>query len=314
MVLAKAKGFGKIILFGEHFVVYGLPGIASGIDKYVEVEIEKIKASTDVIFDDKVFKEKFSIKEQPEHVKTKMLNAMFEKEQFVKLEGLKITINSNMPYGAGLGYSAALAVAIARAMNQLFDLLWKDEQINEAAHKSEQIIHGNPSGIDTACATYDSVIWFEKDLEKKKDSVRRLKCGKSLQCLLVDTGIKHHAKETIELVQKYKEKNSKKFDVMCADYKKLAGKAKQEIQYGGVNELGKLMNQNHLMLKEIGLSTKEIDEIVKVAIYDGALGAKITGAGMGGNVLILCYNEAQQEKLISAYAGRNYKAMKVKIN
>jgi len=314
LISAKARGFGKVILFGEHFVVFGQPGIASGIDKYVEVEIAKVKDSTDVTFDDKVFKEKVSMKENPENIKCKMLNAMFKDEQFVKLEGLKITINSNLPNGAGLGYSAAIAVAIARAMNQLFDLLWKDEQINETAHKSEQIVHGTPSGIDTACATYDSVIWFEKGNKEKKDSVRRLKCGKALQFLLVDTGIKHASKEALGVVKKYETASKKKFDIMCSDYKKLAGKAKQELQYGGVNELGKLMNENHSMLKELGLSTKEIDEIVKVAIYDGALGAKITGAGMGGNVLILCYNEAQQDKLITAYAGRNYKAMKVKIS
>lgn len=308
------RGYGKIILFGEHFVVYGEPAIASGIDKFVEVKADKIKDSDDVIFDDKVFVEKVSMKESPEHIKSKMVKAIVSGEEFLHLKGVKFTINSNMSPGGGLGYSAALGAALVRAINTFFDQDWKEEKISELVHKSEIVVHGEPSGIDSACAIFDTAIWFEKGDKDKKEIVRPIKVGKSLQCVLVDTGVKHSTKDSIALVKKFKEANTKKFDIMAGDYKKLAGKVKKEIQFGGIAELGKLMNQNHNWLKEIGLSTKEIDEITKIAIYDGAHGAKITGAGMGGNVLVLCVNEAQQDKLILAYAAKNYKAMKVKIS
>lgn len=74
------------------------------------------------------------------------------------------------------------------------------------------------------------------------------------------------------------------------------------------------MNQNHALLKELNISTKEIDEIIKIATFENARGAKITGAGMGGNVLILCYNEAQQNKLMEMYATKNYNSIKIKIS
>lgn len=210
MVSVKAKGYGKVILFGEHFVVYGLPGIASGIDKYVEVEIQELKDTKDIIFDDKVFKEKFTLKEQPEHIKSKMLKAIIEGEEFVTLEGLKIIINANLPAGGGLGYSAALAVAMAGALNQIFELGWKQNQINEAAYKAEKITHGTPSGIDNSCATYGTVIWFEKNMKGGENTIRPFKCGKSLLCLLVDTGIKHDTKKAVTMVRENKEKEPKK--------------------------------------------------------------------------------------------------------
>ena len=166
---AVGKGYAKAILFGEHFTEYNLPGIATGLDKYVEVKGEIVKDSEDVVFDDKVFSEKISMKETPEHIKCKMLNAMFKEEKFVKLAEIKLVINSHFSPSIGLGYSAALAVAMARVVSQLFDLDFKDDQINEIAQESEQVIHGNPSGMDTACATYDSVIWFEKCNAANKD-------------------------------------------------------------------------------------------------------------------------------------------------
>lgn len=314
MASAKAKGYGKVILFGEHFVVYGLPGIAAGIDKFVEVEIQQVKDSTDVIFDDKIFKEKVSLKEQPDNIKSKILKAIMEEEEFVKLEGLKININANMPAGAGLGYSAALSVAMAGALNQILDLGWKQDKINEAAFRAEKINHGNPSGIDNSCATYGTVIWFEKNMKGGENTIRPFKCGKSLLCLLVDTGIKHDTKQAVQMVKEDKEKNPKKYEKLFSEYKSIVTKAKKEVQFGGVEEIGKLMNQNHLLLKELNISTKEIDEIIKIASYENARGAKITGAGMGGNVLILCYNEAQQDKLIAMYSAKNYNSIKVKIN
>lgn len=310
---AVGKGYAKAILFGEHFTEYNLPGIATGLDKYVEVKGEIVKDSDDVIFDDKVFSEKISMKEKPDHIKCKMLKAMFGEDQFVKLTGIKLVINSNFSPSIGLGYSAALAVALARVMSQLFDLDLKDDQVNEIAHKSEQIIHGSPSGMDTACATYDSVIWFEKRNQEKKDCARKIKCAKPLLCLLVDSGAKK-SKETSELIKKQKEKDPKAFDKLCAEYKTIVGKAKTEIQYGGVEAIGKLMNQNQALLSQLGVSTKETDEIIKVATFGGALGAKITGENHGEKIIVLCYNEVQQEKLIASFAARNYKAVKTKIS
>lgn len=314
MAGSMGKGYAKTILFGEHFVVYGLPGIAAGIDKYVQVEAQRVKDSDDITIDDKVFNEKISIKENPDNIKFKMFHAMFDGDEFLPKKGIKFTINSNFAAGGGMGYSGALCVAMIRAMNSLFSQNWKDEKINELAYLGECVCHGTPSGIDNTCSTYGTTIWFEKNMEGGKNTIRVLKCGKPLYFVLADSGIKHETKEAVELVKKFKETNPKDFDVISSDYKSLVSKAKKEIQFGGISEIGKLMNQNHALLKQLGVSNEQIDQIVRIANFEGAFGAKITGAGMGGNVLILCENEKAQDKIIASLVGKGFKTVKTKVN
>ncbi|MFA5125702.1 MAG: mevalonate kinase [archaeon] len=308
------KGYAKVILFGEHFVVYGLPGIASALDKFVQVEVQKVKDSDDVVFDDKVFKEKVSMKENSEHIKCKLFNAMFKEEEFVQKKGIKFMINSTFSPGGGMGYSAALNVGIARAMNNLFELGWKDEKINEVGYKGECISHGAPSGIDNTCATYGSLVWFEKNMEGGKNKIKPFKTGKPLLLVIVDTGIKHDTKEAVAGVKKRKEENPEEYKKIFSEAKKIVAKAKKELSYGGIQEIGKLMNQNQELLKKIGVSSPEIEQIIKISLYEGALGAKLTGAGCGGNVLVLCENEAQQNKIIVSLQTKGFRAIKAKIN
>jgi mevalonate kinase len=316
------KGQGKIILFGEHFVVYGLPGIASGIDKFVEVEVEKLKDSKDIIFDDKVFNEKISLINNPENIKIKIFNTIFDKtnEIFSKLlefnpiefNGLKFTIKSNFSPGKGLGYSAALSVAMIKSINNLFNLELTDSQINDLAYLGEKVCHGNPSGIDNACATYGSLIYFEKNNEK--NIIKPFKCGKNLYLVLADTGVNHNTKESVENVKKRKEENESSFKKIFSNYKKIVSSAKKELGYGAIIEIGKLMNENQELLKEIGVSCKEADEIIKLCEYENSLAGKVTGAGDGGNVIILCESEKHQEKIISALQRKNYAGIKIKVS
>ena len=311
---AIGKGYAKVILFGEHFVLYGLPGVAAGIDKYVQVEAQKVKDSDDVLFDDKVFNEKISLKENPEHIKCKIFHAMFDSDEYLPKKGIKFIINSNFPAGVGLGYSGALSVAMARAMNTLFDQGWKDDKINELAYISECVNHATPSGIDNTCSSYGTTIWCEKNMIGGKNTARPVKCGKSLYFVLVESSVKHSTAEATEFIQKLKEKNPKDFDIICADYKSIVSKVKKEIQFGGTEEIGKLMNKNNELLKQLGVSTPEIDQIVRISNFEGAFGAKLTGSGMGGRVLVLCENDKHQDKIIASLVGKGFKAIKIKVN
>jgi mevalonate kinase len=311
--MTKGKGFAKIILFGEHFVVYGLPGIVSGMDKYVEVDAEKIKDSDDIVFDDKIFQEKVSMKEQPEHIKSKLFHAMFDDELDITKKGVKIVINGTATPGSGMGYSAALCVAMARAMSDFSGSDWKDDKVNEVAYKGEKISHGNPSGIDNTCATYGTLVWFEKNMEGGLNKAKPFKCGKTLFLVIADTGVKHDTKEAVANVRKLKEANESDFKKYFSDVKKIVTTARKELQYGGIEQVGKLMNENQELLRKIGVSCKEAEEIIKIAEYENAIGAKVTGAGYGGNVIILCENESHQDKIITTLATKNYNAIKVKI-
>ena len=311
--MTKGKGFAKVILFGDHFVVYGAPGIAAGIDKYVEIDVEKLKDSDDIIFDDKIFKEKISMKEQPEHVKCKAFHAMFDEELDITKSGMKISINGNATPGVGMGYSAAFNVALARAVSEFSTSDWKDDKVNDASFRGETVLHGTPSGIDNACATYGTLIWFEKDMKGEQNKVRPFKCGKTLFLVIADTGVKKTTKDIVFGVKNRKDENESDYKKYFADMKKITSAAKKELQYGGIIQVGKLMNENQELLRKIGVSCPQAEEIIKIAEYENSMGAKVTGAGCGGNVIILCENDAHQDKMIATLATKNYNAIKAKI-
>jgi len=312
---AKGRGYGKVILFGEHFVVYGLPGIASGIDKYVEIKAEKVKDLDDIIINDPLFfKEKVSIKESPDHIKSRGFVTTFKDEEDVPKKGIKITYGGNLSPGGGLGFSAALAVAAIRAINNLFDFKWKDEKINELAYKWEIVAHGTPSGIDNTCATYGSLVWFEKDLTGGKNKVRPFKVGSPLFLVIGDSGVSRPTSVAVAAVKKWKEENESEAKKIFAEAKKIVGKAKTALTYGETEEIGKLMNQNNELLVKIGVSHPELDQMIKLALCEGALGAKITGAGCGGNMIALCENEKYQDKVVAALNAKGYKTVKTKIS
>ena len=152
-------GFGKTILFGEHFVVYGLPGIVAALEHQIEVFVkEKNDFPHSFIDETKKFSgvPKISWKEAEKTIK-KIL-------EFLKIKKpLEIKMSGNLPIPhSGIGSSAAQCVAFVRALNNFFDLNMTEEKINLAAHEGEKEIHGNPSGIDDTAATYGGIFWFEK--------------------------------------------------------------------------------------------------------------------------------------------------------
>ncbi len=311
---AKGRGYGKVILFGEYFSVYGTPGAAAGIDKYVEVKATKHKDAEDVIIDDQLFfKEKVSLKENPEHIKIKGLKAMFKDEIEISLKGFKLTYSGNLPHGEGMGFGSALGAATARAVSSMFDMKLKDEKINELAQKWDSATNGTPSEIDDACATYDSLVWFEKNKEDDKVKARPFKSGGALFLIIGETGIKKQTPEALAEVKKWKEENKSEFEKILSEAKKLSGKAKLALKFGEMAEIGKLMNQNQELLKKIGASLPEQEALIKIALEKGAYGAKITGTG-SGNIIALCENEAMQDKIIATIEQRGYKAIKTRIH
>lgn len=306
---SSGKGYGKTILFGEHFVVYGLPGIASGIDKYVQVEVEPIEED-DVVIDDKKFNSVNKKSENPDFINFKLLEAMFSD---LELNKIKITISGTSVPQAGMGYSAVLSVALARALGQYFNKDWNDEKINELAYKGEQFAHGTPSGIDNTCATYGSLVWFEKNLEGGPNTVDPFELSKPLYIVLGDTKKVGPTKELVAAVRGRKEAEPEKYEDIFKQAKDLVFEAKDALTSGDIEKVGTLMDKNHSLLKEIGVSTDELEELVKTAKDNEALGAKLTGAGGGGLMFALCKDAEHQEKVAKAFEEKGYPAFKTVI-
>jgi len=308
--MAEGKGFGKTILFGEHFVVYGLPGIAAAVGDYTEALVEP--AEKEFTFVD-------SRPETPGYKETKVgeISRQIEaiKKHF-KLDAqkpLKITLAGNLVCATGIGASAALAASIARAINQELKLNLNDEQINQAAFAAEQAGSGTPSGIDNTCAVFGGFITFEKNLQGGPNKIGKIKVEKPVEIVLANSGITHELKSVLEDVKALKEKKPKEFEKIFKDYRKIFDSALLALEKGDWKKVGKLMNKNHELLQKITVSCKELDKMQKIALKAGALGAKLTGTGRGGLLIALTPGKELQEKVAKALEKAGFACQKTKI-
>ncbi|MEM4336305.1 MAG: mevalonate kinase [Candidatus Anstonellales archaeon] len=295
--MAKGKGFGKTILFGEHFVVYGKTGIVAGLEKGIEVEVEKSD-------EDEVATNEYK-RERMESLKA--IKRALGVDAGVRIKN----VHSELPAGGGLGSSAALAVAIARAIDNEFDLGKSEKKICDAAYESERIFHGTPSGIDNTAATYGGVIVFTK--REGGNVIKRLRIKKPFYIVIGISGKQGITKELVGMVRKRKEENEKWFSNVLKKYAQISKNALDALGKGDLKKVGKLMDENQILLREIGVSTKELEEIISVANKNGALGAKLTGAGGGGCAIALAENEEKAKKISSAIKKAGYRSFYSKI-
>lgn len=299
------KGYGKTILFGEHFVVYGLPGIASAIGDHTVAEVDRGTQGLEFI-DARPAIEGY--KETKREEISRQLDAIFNFMQIdLKRTPLKIKLSGNLECASGIGASAALASSIARALSEHFSLGLDDDQINDVAFEGERAGAGNPSGIDNTCSTYGGMISFEKNLAGGPNKIKHIGVAQPLIIVTASTGITKETKEVVADVRKEKESDPKKFEKIFADYKSTYAAALKALDRGDAHELGKLMDKNQELLREITVSCPEIEQIISVAKSNGALGAKLTGTGRGGLVICLAENEPAAHRIAKAIEREGFK-------
>lgn len=308
--MAEGYGFGKIILFGEHFVVYGLPAIASAIGDKTIAKIEK--SDKYELVDNRPATEGYKEKKKGEMERSMKLILDFMKID-VEKNPVKITLSGNLFCTSGIGASAAMATAIARAFSDYFNLNLNDEQINRISYEGEKGSAGTPSGIDNTCATFGGLLWFEKNMEGGENKIEPLKIKKPIEIVLGNTGLSSVTSEVVADVRKAKEENPKKYERIFKEYENLVKEAKKALEDYDLKKLGKLMDKNHSLLKEMDLSCKEAEEIINIAKENGALGAKITGTGRGGYVIALTPGKEVQERVARAIEKKGYKFLKTTI-
>lgn len=291
-------GYGKTILFGEHFVVYGLPAIASAITSKTTAEVKRIEGSGYVLKDNRP--ETPGYKEKKKGQQADSIKRIFEFLEINPKEGpLEITLAGDLTAASGVGASAASCAAIARALNEEFSLGLNDEQINQAAYEGEKGYHGTPSGIDNTAAVYGGLIKFRKNLEGGENEVERIKI-EPVEIVLGNTGITSNTTEVVADVRKKREENPSEFGEIFRDYERIAKEALEAFKENNIGKIGALMNENHELLKKIGVSCDELEELIKIARGNGAIGAKLTGTGRGGLMQALTPGKELQEKVAKA--------------
>ncbi len=310
--MAEGKGFGKTILFGEHFVVYGLPGIASGLGNATIANVEKTEKFE---FEDNR-PEIPGYKEKKRQEIQNQLDSLLEQFKIGKgQDSIKITLEGNLECSSGVGASAALAVSIARALSQMLGRDLSDEEINKIAYIAEEAGtgKGSVSGIDNTCSTFGGFIRFEKNMQGRPNKIERLSIGRPVEIVLASTGITQETKKVVADVRGKKEASPQEFEKIFKEYRETCQKAFESIKTGDWKTVGEQMDKNQELLRQIDVSCPEIEEIVKTAKEAGALGAKLTGTGRGGYVLLLTPSKELQEKVAKKVEELGYKTLKTEI-
>jgi mevalonate kinase len=273
---------GKIILFGEHAVVYGRAALAIPVSQvHVDVDIsDSVRRGIWIDAPAVSLHTELNTLSSDHPIASVIHNFLFL-SRVAPFPHLDINIASTIPVASGLGSGAAVTVALTRALSAHLNFSMSDEEINTFAYEIEKLHHGTPSGIDNTVVTYAKPVYFIKG-----QPIETFKVGTPFTIVIGDTGISAPTKESVGDVRKFWEADKAKWERIFDEVGRIAQEAKTIIEQG-VQGLGDLMNQNHRLLQEMTVSSPELDRLVLAAIQAGALGAKMSGGGRGGNMIAL---------------------------
>lgn len=306
---SKASAPGKVILFGEHFVVYGVKAILCAINKRIIVTAERIDENQISIQSDignlilepnRPISEINSPLKPLYYLANKML---LTQNQF---SGIKIIVESEIPVGVGLGSSSACCVAGAAAISGLFAEKTREE-ILELSIEAEKTIFENTSGADCTVCTYGGIMEYDK-----KNGFTRIKSKPNFHIIIANSNKEHSTESAVAKVKQFQEKNKYEFSKLCNNESILVEDVLKLLQHNGIKELGQKIIQNQEYLETIGVSNAKLREMIKIG-QETAYGTKITGAGDGGCVFSLV-DTKNLDQTISKFKDKNYLCFPTKID
>ncbi|WP_368645209.1 mevalonate kinase [Alkalibacterium putridalgicola] len=288
---ATGKAHGKIILIGEHAVVYGEPAIAFPF-KAAPVKVKINKTETLTMIASSYYSG--PLNEAPDVLANiKLLLETIGHDLDQPVENLSITITSCIPAERGMGSSAAVANAFVRALFNYFNTPLDKERLLYYVDISEKIAHGNPSGIDARVTGSEFPVFY-----KKGSTFEALSIHLSGYLIAADTGVKGRTGEAVADVARCVEERPEQTMETIRTIGQLTLQAKDALAHNALEHLGRLLTQAHSMLQKLTVSDDTLDHLVETAIQSGALGAKLTGGGRGGCMIALAQSE-QKAKIIA---------------
>ena len=286
MPAISASAPGKIILFGEHAVVYSQPAIAVPV---LQVRAKAILTANprgrtgSVRIQAPGIGLESDLEALPErHPLAAAIHATLKTLNLQRIPACNIRITSTIPVAAGLGSGAAVSVALIRGLSNFLGQPLDDETVSKIAYEVEKIHHGTPSGIDNTVITTAMPVFFvrEKPIEK-------LRVPQPFTIIIGDTGVRSPTAIAVADVRRGWETQPTAYEQIFQAIGEIARSAREAIENGKPNELGVLMGANHAHLQNIGVSSTHLDSLVIAAHNAGALGAKLSGGGRGGNMIAL---------------------------
>ena len=282
-----ASAPGKIILFGEHFVVHGTKAILAAIDKRITVTSVFTNTGT-LKVNSQLGTLEVPISSSYEEVKSEFRPFVYLANKIINsnqnVNGLEVTINSDIPIGVGLGSSSACCVAAAASISELFKELSSEEILNISI-EAEKTIFPDTSGADCTVCTYGGMIEYEQFTGTKK-----IDNPSDLNLVIANSMIPHTTKNSVERVSKFKENDEERFSQLCDLETKLIDEVIIAMKNNDATTLGLKMSENQKYLEEIQVSNDTLRDMIS-SLNEISLGSKITGAGDGGCVIALIKDE-----------------------
>jgi len=282
---------GKIILFGEHAVVYGEPAIAVPVfstqaKAIVSARVQGKPGEIWIEAPDISLSAPMDQLDINHHLRA-AIEIVIDDKDLDQVPSCKIQITSEMPPSSGLGSSAAISISLIRAFSAFLGKRLNDEKVSDLAYELEKIHHGTPSGIDNTVISHQKPVYYRKG--KPFDF---LEIGEEFSVLIVFSGLPGNTRKAVEGVRDRWQNEPDRYKRIFSRIGEITQAAKEIIETGNPDHLGPLMNENHELLQKIGVSSPELDYLVSAASKAGALGAKLSGGGLGGHIIALVKSDA----------------------
>ena len=302
-----ASAAAKLILCGEHAVVYGRPAIALPLaDIRAHVDIDDGSSGSGISVHARDLRRHWRVGDDPHGPISQLITSVLSylQDQASLAPDLNLTVSSTIPIASGMGSGAAVATAIVRALAAHLGQELTSAEISTLVYASEQRFHGTPSGIDNTVIAYEQPIWFQRtddgrqttdDESADPSSVLRppspliepIEIASPFTLLIGETGVRSATRLPVGEVRRRWQAEPARYEALFDQIGAVVTQARTVLKQGDLPALGSLLSQNHTLLQQIGVSSPQLDALVVAAQTAGALGAKLSGAGWGGVMLAL---------------------------
>jgi mevalonate kinase len=303
------QGHGKVILLGEHSVVYGRPAIAAGIPRGCQARAAFADADALCVEPWGVRIEAARAETDPDRELLRRAFATLCERYASPRQAFEVQARMEIPGGAGLGGSAALSVAIVRAIDACLGRSSAPDELLEGSLAWERVFHGNPSGIDSAMAIRGGLAWY-----RRGQPLASIRVGRALRLVVANSGEHGSTKLMVESVARQHARDAVKADQIFDAIEALVVNAKSALETGDHPRLGQLMDLNQQLLNTLLLSTSKLEAMCQLSRSAGALGAKLTGGGGGGCMLALAADGASAASIESALSSAGFDAFVVEVS
>lgn len=287
MMLGKGYAPGKVILFGEHAVVYGRPALAVPVTQvWAEADVAAGMSGAGLTLWAQDLGDQVAVRDAPDDHPLAAAARLTLAHLNLAEPDWQVNIHSTIPIASGMGSGAAVSAAIVRALADAAGQKLSPAAVSALVYEVEKLYHGTPSGVDNSVIAYGQPVYFVRGQPPQPFSI-----GRPFTLAIADSGIASPTKTTVGDVRRAWEREPAHFDALFDQIADIVEAARDAIAAGEPDALGPLMDENQALLDDMGVSCPELDALAAAARTAGAQGAKLSGGGRGGNLIALVTDE-----------------------